>query len=66
MLAGAAPIQKKPVLLWGSLGGWFCTTGVEFFPAYQTHEVKELPPLLFTAAEKERSAGHSALQIDAL
>lgn len=50
----------------GKFGRMVLHTGAEFLPAYQTHEVKELPPLLFTAAEKERSAGHSALQIDAL
>jgi len=50
----------------GNFGRMVLHTGAGFFLLYQMHEVKELPPLLFTTAEKECSAGHSALQIDAL
>lgn len=60
----SSPDINSPTM--GKLGRIVLHSGAEFSPLYQRHGVQELPPLLFSTAEKECSAGHVALQIGAL
>lgn len=57
--------QKSLVLLWGSLGRWFCTREQNFPQLTERMRQKNLCPLLLTSAEQKFCTGHKALQISA-